>query len=242
MDYVIFMGFVVGGATMLGGLLGLIYKRQSGVARDAMLSFAAGVMLSAAIIGLILPSVEEGVAVAVVGIFLGALFVNLLDLPLPYLMKRRSCEDDALRRVILFVMAIALHNLPEGIAAGVGIGGGDGRSGVMISLAIAMQNIPEGVIVTVSLRGVGVRGRRAFLISALTGVIEILGTLLGYLFAAASEALLPLILAVAGGTMLYVIGEEMIPESHSSGSRLSTYFLLFGFSFMLILNALLKNL
>ena len=240
MDSVIFTGLMVGGATIFGGALGMLFRRIGKRANDFMLSFAAGVMLAAAIIGLVLPSLEDGGAlICVAGLFLGALMVNLMDLPLPYLLKRR--EDDRLRKVCLFVMAIALHNLPEGVAAGVGLGTGDDRYGIMIALAIAMQNIPEGIIVAVAMRGVGVRRRRAFLISAMTGVIEIFGTVVGYMAAWVSAALLPLVLAIAGGTMLYVISEEMIPESHSSEGRGSTYFLLFGFSFMLILNALLKN-
>lgn len=240
MDSVIFTGLMVGGATIFGGALGMLFRRIGRRANDFMLSFAAGVMLAAAIIGLILPALEDGGAlICVAGLFLGALMVNLMDLPLPHLLKRR--EDDRLRKVCLFVMAIALHNLPEGVAAGVGLGTGDDRYGIMIALAIAMQNIPEGIIVAVAMRGVGVRRRRAFLISAMTGVIEIFGTVVGYIAAWVSAALLPLVLAIAGGTMLYVISEEMIPESHSSEGRGSTYFLLFGFSFMLILNALLKN-
>ena len=240
MDSVIFTGLMVGGATIFGGALGMLFRRIGRRANDFMLSFAAGVMLAAAIIGLILPALEDGGAlICVAGLFLGALMVNLMDLPLPHLLKRR--EDDRLRKVCLFVMAIALHNLPEGVAAGVGLGTGDDRYGIMIALAIAMQNIPEGIIVAVAMRGVGVRRRRAVLISAMTGVIEIFGTVVGYIAAWVSAALLPLVLAIAGGTMLYVISEEMIPESHSSEGRGSTYFLLFGFSFMLILNALLKN-
>lgn len=242
MDYVILTAVFVGGATIFGGGVGMLFRRISGRARDAMLSFAAGVMLSAAIIGLILPSLDGGVFVAVAGIFLGAILVNLLDLPLPYLMRGRKRCDDRFRRVVLFVMAIALHNLPEGIAAGVGLGTGDVGSAVMIATAIAMQNIPEGIIVTVSLSTVGVGRIKACLISALTGVIEILGTLFGYFAVSISSALLPLILSLAGGTMLYVISEEMIPESHSSGGRAPTYFLLLGFSFMLFLNAILQNL
>lgn len=239
MDYVLLTAAFVGGATIFGGGVGLLFSGIGKRANDAMLSFAAGVMLSASILGLILPSLESGVAVCIIGIFLGALTVNLLDLPLPYLMKRKSEGDDKIRRVLLFVMAIALHNLPEGIAAGVGLGTGDSMGGIMIAVAIAVQNIPEGIIVTVSMRSVGARGSRAFLISALTGVIEIFGTCLGYFAVGLSQAALPLILSLAGGTMLYVISEEMIPESHSSGGRAPTYFLLLGFSFMLLLNAIL---
>ena len=241
MDYVILTALVVGGSTVFGGGFGMLFRVISAKARDLMLSFAAGVMLSAAIIGLILPSLEQGTVICVFGIFLGAILVNFMDLPLPYIMKSRKSSDDRFRRVILFVMAIALHNLPEGIAAGVGMGSGDSRDGIMIAAAISLQNIPEGIIVTVSLRGVGVKRWRAFIISAMTGVIEIFGTLLGCFAVRVSEALLPLILSLAGGTMLYVISEEMIPDSHSCGSRAPTYFLLLGFSFMLILNAILKN-
>jgi ZIP family zinc transporter len=239
MNNVLLTAVLVGGATIFGGGVGLLFSSIGKRANDAMLSFAAGVMLSAAIIGLILPSLEGGIAVCIIGIFLGAGLVNLLDLPLPYLMKKRSCFDDKLRRAILFVMAIALHNLPEGIAAGVGLGTGDSRGSMMIAIAIAMQNIPEGIIVTVSMRSVGTRATPAFLISTMTGVIEIVGTCLGYFAVGISSMALPLILSLAGGTMLYVISEEMIPGSHSAGGRAPTYFLLLGFSFMLLLNAIL---
>jgi len=237
MNDVLLTAALVGGATIFGGGVGMLFSRISRGVHDAMLSFAAGVMLSAAIIGLILPSLDGGVAVCIIGIFLGAGLVNLLDLPLPYLMKKRSRFDDKLRRVTLFVMAIALHNLPEGIAAGVGLGSGDSSGALMIATAIAIQNIPEGIIVTVAMRGAGVGRIKAFLISALTGVIEIFGTLLGYFAVGISAALLPLILSFAGGTMLYVISEEMIPETHSEeNGRLSTYFLLAGFCLMLLTN------
>lgn len=240
MDSVIFTAVMVGGATIFGGGVGMLFRRIGQRANDFMLSFAAGVMLAAAIIGLILPSLDGGVSVCIIGIFIGALMVNLMDLPLPHIMKMRQ-SDDKFRRVCLFVMAIALHNLPEGMAAGIGLGTGNLGQGIMIALAIALQNIPEGIIVTVAMGGVGVRRIKAFIISAMTGVIEIFGTIIGYLAAHVSASLLPFMLALAGGTMLYVISEEMIPESHSSEGRGSTYFLLFGFSFMLILNALLKN-
>ena len=199
-------------------------------------------MLAAAFIGLIMPSIEYGgVFTSVIGIFLGALLVNFLDLLIPLLsVGDRGGENDRFRRVFLFVMAIALHNLPEGVAAGVGLGAGEASDGFLIALAIALQNIPEGLIVTVSMLGVGVKPFRAFLISTLTGVIEIFGTFLGFFAVGISSAMLPLILALAGGTMLYVISEEMIPETHSADSgKLSTYFLLSGFSLILIFDAII---
>lgn len=242
MNGLILTALTVGGATIFGGAVGLIFKKTTKTFCDGVLSFAAGVMLAAAFIGLIMPSVEYGgVLTCVVGIFLGALCVNLLDLLIPLILgKGQDSGADRMRRVFLFVMAIALHNLPEGIAAGVGLGAGDISDGILIATAIALQNIPEGIIVSVAMLGVGVKPLRAFAISALTGIIEIFGTFVGYYAVGISSALLPLILALAGGTMLYVISEEMIPETHSADSgRLSTYFLLGGFSLILLFDAIL---
>ena len=241
MNSLVITAFSVGGATIVGGALGLIFKRTTKIFSDGVLSFAAGVMLAASFIGLIMPSIElGGVFTATMGIFFGALIVNLLDLLVPLAVNgRKYACNDRLRRVILFVMAIAFHNLPEGIAAGVGLGAGEGTDGFFIALAIALQNLPEGLIVTVSMLGAGIKPARAFLISAFTGVIEILGTFFGYFAVRISSTMLPLILTLAGGAMLYVISEEMIPETHSENSgKLSTYFLLFGFSLMLIIGEL----
>ncbi len=241
MNSLIITAFSVGGATIVGGAFGLIFKRTTKPFTDGVLSFAAGVMLAAAFIGLIVPSIEQGgVYLATLGIFLGALLVNFLDLFVPLTVNaKKYAYNDRLRRVILFVIAIAFHNLPEGIAAGVGLGAGEGAEGFLIAIAIALQNLPEGLIVTVSMMGAGVKPIKAFLVSALTGVIEIFGTFLGYFAVEISSTMLPLILTLAGGAMLYVISEEMIPETHSEDSgKLSTYFLLFGFSLMLIIGEL----
>lgn len=241
MNSLIITAFSVGGATIVGGAFGLVFKRTTKSFTDGVLSFAAGVMLAAAFIGLIIPSIEQGgVYLATLGIFLGALLVNFLDLFVPLTVNsQKYAYNDRLRRVILFVIAIAFHNLPEGIAAGVGLGAGEGAEGFLIALAIALQNLPEGLIVTVSMIGAGVKPIKAFLVSALTGVIEIFGTFLGYFAVEISSTMLPLILTLAGGAMLYVISEEMIPETHSEDSgKLSTYFLLFGFSLMLIIGEL----
>lgn len=242
MNELILTALTVGGATILGGWVGLIFKKTTKVFCDWVLSFAAGVMLAAAFIGLIMPSIEYGgVVVSVVGIFLGAILVNILDLLIPLITgKSKESGIDRTRRVFLFVMAIALHNLPEGIAAGVGLGAGEVSDGILIATAIALQNLPEGLIVSVAMLGVNVKPMRAFGIAALTGIIEIFGTFIGYFAVGISSAFLPLILALAGGTMLYVISEEMIPETHSADSgRLPTYFLLGGFSLILIFDAFL---
>lgn len=241
MEGVILTALFVGGSTIFGGAVGLLFKRITKSFSDAVLSFAAGVMLAAAILGLILPSIEGGGVVScVLGIFAGAFCVNILDFSVPIISKRqKNTREERVRRVFLFVMAIALHNLPEGIAAGVGLGTGDVHNGILIATAIALQNVPEGIIVTVAMRGVGAKRICAFVIAAITGIIEIFGTVVGYFAVSISSTLLPFLLALAGGTMLYVVSEEMIPETHSGeGGKLSTYFLLIGFALMLLFDAL----
>ena len=244
MDTVLLCAIGVGGATILGGALGLFFSKITKPVCDAVLSLAAGVMLSASIFGLIIPSIEQGNSIftTIFGLFCGAFCVQILDFLLLRITKSRensSCVDNRAKSVILFISAIALHNLPEGVAAGVGFGTDDISNGILIATAIALQNIPEGIIVTVSLIGIGAKQSRAFIISALTGVIEIIGTFIGYFAVMISSALLPFILALAGGTMIYVICEEMIPETHSENGGISSYFLLFGFSLMLFINAVL---
>ena len=174
MDIVILTALCVGGATVLGGGGGLLFRSVSKRIYDSVMSFAAGVMLSASILGLILPSIEYGgrfgVFVSILGMFVGALAVHFLDMLVPFVTKgvgHLSGGGEKIRRVFLFVMAIAMHNLPEGIAAGVGFGTDDPSDAFLIATAIALQNIPEGIIVTVAMLGVGARPRRAFLTSAM---------------------------------------------------------------------------
>ena len=249
MEIVILTALGVGGATVLGAVFGLIFKRTSKAFNDGAMSVAAGVMLAAAMIGLILPSLEYGgelgVITTIFGILFGALCLDFFDL---IVLKRigngawglAANDSESLRRVLLFVTAIALHNLPEGIAAGVGFGTGDSGAGIFIATAIAIQNIPEGMSVIVAMLGVGIDSKKTFTVAALTGVVEIIGTFIGYFAVNLSSAVLPFVLAFAGGNMLYVIADEMIPEAHSGEeNRLSTYLLLIGFSLMLLLNAFL---
>ena len=142
--------------------------------------------------------------------------------------------------MLLFVSAIAIHNLPEGIAAGVGFGSGDTAGALVIAGGIALQNIPEGMVIIAPMLAAGVKPRRTFLIAMLTGLIEVVGTLIGYLAVSIASFILPFALAFAGGTMLYVISDEMIPETHAHGSeRGATYALLAGFCLMLAVDVLL---
>lgn len=248
MEILTLVAFVVGGATILGAFLGLIFGSTSRAFNDGAMSVAAGLMLAASVFGLIIPSLESGgrfgVFTTIVGIFLGAGCVNLFDIFLINSYNRwgivADSNGDRMRRVVLFVSAIALHNLPEGIAAGVGFGGGDVGDGIFIATAIALQNIPEGMTVTIAMTHADIKPSRAFFIAALTGVIEIFGTFVGYFAVNLSAFLLPFILAFAGGNMLYVIADEMIPETHSGdNSHSSAYLILAGFCLMLILNSLL---
>lgn len=249
MQLVLLTALGVGGATVVGALIGFLFKNISHKFSDIVLSFAAGVMLAAAVLGLIVPSLEYGgkygIIMTVAGIFVGAICLNLIDKLVPHLHKFVGVETEShhnahLNKVLLFVLAIAIHNLPEGIAAGVGFGSGDKTQALMIAGGIALQNIPEGMVIIAPMLAAGIRPRKTFLIAACTGLVEVVGTLIGYFAVSISTAVLPFALAFAGGTMLYVVSDEMIPETHAHGSeRGATYALLVGFCIMLITDVLL---
>ena len=250
MQMVIITALGVGGATVFGAIIGFIFKNLSHKISDIVLSFAAGVMLAASVLGLILPSIEYGgkygIIVTVVGIFTGAVCLNIIDKLVPHLHKLSGGEEELhnhnkdINKVILFVLAIAIHNLPEGIAAGVGFGSGSVSDAIMIALGIALQNIPEGMVIITPMLTAGIKPRKTFLIALTTGLIEVVGTLLGYFAVNVASAILPFALAFAGGTMLYVVSDEMILETHAHGSeRGATYSLLFGFCLMLVFDVVL---
>ncbi len=232
----------VGGATICGSLLGFIFKNISKNFSNIILSFAAGVMLAASVIGLVLPSLEYGgrlaLPITVAGIFAGAVCVNWLDKLAPRLQRFANVENSSqLNGVLLFVMAIALHNLPEGIAAGVGFGTGNIQNALTVAGGIALQNLPEGMIIIAPMLSAGISPARTLICAVSTGVIEIIGTLVGYYAVTVSGIILPFALALAGGTMLYVISDEIIPATHTDGCERSTTFALFlGFCVMLTLN------
>ncbi len=249
MELVLLTALGVGGATVIGALIGFIFKSISHKFSDIVLAFAAGVMLAAAVLGLIIPSIEYGgkygILITVAGIFVGAVCLNLIDRLVPHLHKLAGDEPEShnnanLSKVLLFVMAIAIHNLPEGIAAGVGFGSGDTAQALIIAGGIALQNIPEGMVIIAPMLAAGIRPRRTFVLAMITGLVEVVGTLIGYFAVSISTAILPFALAFAGGTMLYVISDEMIPETHAHGSeRGATYALLVGFCVMLVTDVLL---
>ena len=252
MQMVLLTALGVGGATVIGAIIGFCFKKISHNMNDIILAFAAGVMLAAAVIGLILPSLEyEGrytLLVSVSGIFCGAFCLNVIDKVVPHLHKMTGVDQEAhpeqsqrLDKVLLFVMAIAIHNLPEGIAAGVGFGTGNTDEAMLIALGIALQNIPEGMVIIGPMLAAGISSGRTFVIALITGLVEVVGTLLGYFAVSLSTAILPFALAFAGGTMLYVISDEMIPETHAHGAeRGATYALLAGFCVMLAMSFYLE--
>ena len=248
MEVVLLTALGVGGATVIGAVLGFIFKNISHKFSDIVLGFAAGIMLCAAVVGLILPAIERGgkysIIIVVVGIIAGALFLNLIDRLVPHLHHLVGTETEThakannrIDKILLFVIAIAIHNFPEGIAAGVGFGTGNDEQAITIALGIALQNIPEGLVIIGPMLATGMSKKKTLLIASLTGVVEVVGTLIGYFAATISSAVLPFFLAFAGGTMLYVISDEMIPETHAHGAeRGATYALLIGFCVMLVMD------
>ncbi len=249
MELVLLTALGVGGATVIGVIIGFVFKGFSHKFSDIVLSFAAGIMLSAAVLGLVMPSLEYGgkygLAITISGIFAGALCLNLIDKLVPHLHKMVGSDSEShnnadLSKVLLFVTAIAIHNLPEGIAAGVGFGSGDSAQAFMIAGGIALQNIPEGMVIIGPMLAAGVTPKKTFICAMFTGFVEVVGTLIGYFAVSIASAILPFALAFAGGTMIYVVSDEMIPETHAHGSeRGATYALLAGFCVMLATDVLL---
>ncbi len=239
------------GATIIGSLIGFLIKGLPHKWNDTVMGYCAGVMLAASTLGLILPALERGGAsgwwVVVVGVMAGALFLNVLDLVTPHLHHITGLDPEehhnnsSLNRILLFVMAIAIHKLPEGIAAGVSMSGASGDSPAwMVSAGIALQNVPEGMVIIAPLLLAGVTRLRTFLISIAIGLLEIIGVWAGFGLGSASEMFLPVMLGFAGGAMLYVTSDEIIPETHAHGyQKQATYALLLGFMTLAVLDEVL---
>ena len=246
MQLVLLTALGVGGATIIGAVIGFLFRGISHKFSDLVLAFAAGVMLSAAVLGLIIPSAEYGsIFITIAGIFTGAVCLNLADRLVPHLHHLAGVDSEVhpdsrkLDKVMLCVPAIAIHNLPEGIAAGVSFGSENVTEALLIAGGIALQNIPEGMVIIGPMLAAGISPKRTFLCALATGLIEVVGTLLGYFAVSIASAILPFALAFAGGTMLYVISDEMIPETHHDNENSATYALLIGFCVMLVSDFLL---
>ena len=246
-----FLGSLAAGSmTAVGAFPVLFGSVPSRGMRDLSLGFAAGVMLAASFFSLIIPALDAAelrfengaapAAIVCVAILMGMGAVALMNEKLPhehFSMGREGPEVASLRRVWLFIIAITIHNFPEGLAVGVGFGSGDLEAGLPLAVGIGLQNAPEGLAVAVSLLGEGYAKRRAWSIAALTGMVEPIGGLLGAGIITLSEPLLPWGLAFAAGAMLYVISHEIIPETHRNGhQRKATLGLSVGLVIMLFLD------
>ncbi len=239
------------GATLLGTILGFFIKALPHKWNDAVLGYCAGIMLAASTLGLIVPAFDMCDAsqwwIVVAGVMGGSLFLNVLDLITPHLHHitgldpEEHANNSTLDHILLFVMAIAIHKLPEGMATGVSMSSADEASSWAVSFGIALQNIPEGMVIIAPLLLAGVTKIRTFVISLAIGLLEIVGVWLGYGLGSASEAFLPVMLGFAGGAMLYVTSDEMIPETHAHGyQKQATYALLLGFMTLIILERLFQ--
>ena len=226
------------GATVIGSLLGFVVRSLSHKWNDTLLGYCAGLMLAASTLGLIVPAFSQVTHwwMVATGVMAGALFLNVLDLVTPHLHHITGLDPEAHRtnatinHVLLFVLAIALHKLPEGMAAGVSLCQSTQATDWSVSVGIALQNIPEGMVVIAPLLVAGVSVSRTFVISLAIGLLEIVGVLAGYGLGTASASFLPVMLGFAGGAMLYVTSDEMIPETHAHGyQKQATYALLLGF-------------
>jgi len=239
----------IGAATIFGSLLGCAVGELPEKVNDSVNSLAAGVMLCAAMMGLIIPSVELSVGscglVTVLGIFCGAFFLSKMNAMSPQILRKFGVDDadDAKIRTAMFVLAIAIHHFPEGLAAGVSFGTGNLADSITVCGGIAIQNIPEAMIIIPAMVNVGASRKTAFLIAFISGCAEVLGTFLGYFAVSVVSTVLPLFLAFAGGTMMFVIVDDIVPNTHTGkNARMSTYAMLFGFCMMLAIDCLIDRL
>ncbi|MBQ5813763.1 MAG: ZIP family metal transporter [Clostridia bacterium] len=221
----------IGGATVLGGILGIALRDAARRFEGIMMGLASGIMLAAAANGLIGPACGSLWA-AGAGMMLGAAFIKAMDRCVPHLGRLMGIDSGGRGGILLMALAVALHNLPEGMAAGIAFGSGDMTGAMAVTSGIILHNIPEGMLVISPLLNAGVGVRRTMLMATATGLSEIVGTLIGYYAAALSLALMPFALAFAGGTMLYIIGSEMVPRQNLGGSC-GTFAMVLGYFIML---------
>jgi zinc transporter, ZIP family len=229
-------------ATGVGGLGLLLMPKPSEKLLDVLLGFTAGVMLAATAFSLLVPALDEGtVAEVVAGLAVGGVVLLALDVLVPHVhlrfFERGHADAASSNRAMLLLSALTIHNVPEGMAVGVAFAAGGPELGIPVALAIGAQNVPEGFAAAAPLLGVGVSRRRAIGIAALTGAVEPPAALIAFATVSVAGVLLPFALAFAGGAMLYVVVDELIPESHARGyERPASVALLVGFALMLSLD------
>ncbi len=247
------------GVTALGAAMVFFFKEINKKVLDAMLGFAAGVMIAASFWSLLAPAIELSEAMglipwlpAVMGFLLGGVFLSGVDHILPHLhlganMNEAEGIHTTWRRSILLVLAITLHNIPEGLAVGVGFGAvaagipSASLSGaVALAIGIGLQNFPEGAAVSIPLRREGLSRWKSFVYGQASGVVEPIAGLLGAVLVLAMRPILPYALAFAAGAMIYVVAEEVLPEaSRGSNGHLATMGTMVGFALMMLLDVAL---
>jgi len=233
---------IAGLATGAGALPVLFTTKVSDRLLDVMLGFSAGVMLAATSFSLIVPAIDmSGPWVAVFGLIFGALILHLIDRSIPHFHPALGAEGrpSKLSKVWLFVIAITIHNFPEGLAVGVTFGTGNVAAGLVVATAIGLQNMPEGLAVALPLLREGYSRRKSLGYGTLTGLVEPVGGLLGVVLVSIFHPILPWALAFAAGAMLFIVSDEMIPESHRKGfEREATFGLIVGFVIMMLLDCI----
>ena len=244
--------------TVLGSAFVFFFKDKMGLRLQRSLTgFAAGVMVAASVWSLIIPAMDQAAHMgklaflpAFVGVWGGFLFLLALDHFIPHLHLNSSCPEGSpcnLGKSTMMVLAVALHNLPEGMAVGVVAAGWlmgnesiSAAPALALSLGIALQNLPEGAIISMPLKSNGMSRRRAFSYGALSGAVEPIGAILTILLASFVVPVLPYLLSFAAGAMLYVVVEELIPEmSEGEHSNIGTVFFALGFTLMMVLDVAL---
>ena len=251
---IIWIGFLAslfaGLGTGLGALGVFAIRRLSERLEDSLLSFAAGIMLAASFISLLMPAAEFAQAqftqtwlsalVVSSGFLAGGGVLYLVHRYAPhehFVMGREGPDATTLNRIWLFVIAITLHNFPEGMAVGVGFAGGDLQNGRTLATGILMQNIPEGLAVAASLLVIGYSRLKAFGVAFLTGLVEPVGGLFGSTMVSLAEPMMPWSLGFAAGAMVFIISDEIVPETHRGNySLLATFSLMIGVVVMVLLD------
>jgi zinc transporter, ZIP family len=240
------LGLIVPGlATGLGGVAVLIFRRPTVLTLDTLLGFTAGVMLAAAAFSLLVPAIDRGsLGEVLLGFALGSGFIAALDSLVPHAHARfrergqPAAEEVVARdRAALLLSALTIHNVPEGLAVGVAFAAGGPDLGLPLAIAIGIQNVPEGFAAAAPLLPAGSSARTAAVVAALTGVVEPPAALAAYAAFELAESLLTEALAFAAGAMLYVVVDELVPESHGHGhERAASLGLLGGFALLMALD------
>lgn len=248
MEEIVYIGFAwslaAALATGAGALPAFLVKNISDNVMDVLLGFAAGVMLAATAFSLLVPAIDlGGPIVSVLALLLGALTIHLVDKLIPHFHPVAGVEGppSRLSRLWLFIIAITMHNFPEGLAVGVSFGSGDIARGIIVATAIGLQNAPEGLAVALPLIRENYSRTRSISYATLTGLVEPVGGLIGIILVTTVHSVLPWGMAFAAGAMLFVVVDEMVPESHKKGfGREASIGFLAGFAVMMLLDSLFK--